>query len=94
MRASDEQLLPIRDRVGILPPLAQTRGFRCASLLVNRTIGLECATTGWETRAAMEASRWAADDMRSRATTDVRGEIVEVHESHPAYAHLHVPEMA
>jgi quinol monooxygenase YgiN len=81
-------------RVGILPRLEQTRGFCSASLLVNRSTGLGCATTVWESRAAMEASRSAADDMRSRAASDARGEILDVHEFDLAYAHLHVPEMA
>jgi len=81
-------------RVGILPELEQTPGFCSASLLVNRSSGLGCATTAWETRAAMEASRSAADDMRSRAASDAGGEIVDVHEFDLAYAHLHVPEMA
>ena len=139
MRASDEQLRPIRDRgrdilggsmqvdeweiavmhrsqhgescrvswlqgdldamtetfrAGMLAELEQTPGFCSASLLVNRSTGLGCATTAWETRAAMEASRSAAEDMRSRTATDAGGEIVEVHEFDLAYAHLHVPEMA
>jgi len=81
-------------RVAILPVLEQTPGFCSASLLVNRSTGLACVTTGWETRAAMEASRSAADDMRSRAARDAGGEIVEVHEFDLVYAHLHVPEMA
>ena len=81
-------------RVGILPKLEQTAGFCSASLLVVRSAGLGCATTAWETRAAMEASRSAADDMRSRTASDVGGEIVDVHEFDLAYAHLHVPEMA
>jgi hypothetical protein len=81
-------------RVGILPELEQTRGFCSASLLVNRSTGLGCATTAWETRDAMEGSRSSADDMRSRAARDAGGEIVEVHEYELAYAHLHVPEMA
>jgi hypothetical protein len=42
----------------------------------------------------MEASRLAADGMRSRVVSDAGGEIVEVHEFDLAYAHLHVPEMA
>ena len=137
MRASDEQLRPIRDRgrdilggsmqvdeweiavmhrsyhgeccrvtwlqgdldamtetfrVGMLPELEQTPGFCSASLLVNRSTGLGCATTAWETRAAMGASRSAA--MRSRAASTAGGEILEVHEFDLAYAHLHVPEMA
>jgi heme-degrading monooxygenase HmoA len=139
MRASDEQLRPIRDRgrdifggsmqvdeweiavmhrthhgeccrvswlqgdldamtetfrIGILPQLEQIPGFCSASLLVNRSTGLGCATTAWETRAAMEASRSAADEMRGRVAADVGGEIVDVHEFDLAYAHLHVPEMA
>ena len=81
-------------RFGILPHLEQTPGFCSASLLLNRLTGLACATTAWETRAAMEASRSAADDMRSRAAADAGGDIVAVHEFDLAYAHLHVPEMA
>jgi heme-degrading monooxygenase HmoA len=81
-------------RVGILPQLEQTPGFCSASLLVNRSTGQGCATTTWESRAAMEASRAAADEMRIRAATDAGGEIIEVHEFELAYAHLHVPEMA
>lgn len=139
MRASDEQLRPIRDRgrdilggsmqmdeweiavmhrthhgecgrvswlqgdldamtetfkVAILPDLQQTPGFCSASLLVDRSSGLGCATTVWETREAMEASRASADAMRTRTVNDAGGEVVEVHEFELAYAHLHVPEMA
>ncbi len=61
---------------------------------MNRSAGLGCATTAWETRVAMEASRASADDMRSRAASDAGGDIVDVHEFDLAYAHLHVPEMA
>jgi heme-degrading monooxygenase HmoA len=81
-------------RMGILPELEQTRGFCSASLLVDRSSGLGCATTAWETREAMEASRAAADEMRSRAASEASGEIADVHEFDLAYAHLHVPEMA
>ena len=81
-------------RVGVLPQLEQTPGFCSASLLVNRSTGLGCATTVWETRAALEASRSAADDMRQRTASDAGAEIVDVHEFDLAYAHLHVPEMA
>lgn len=81
-------------RVGILPELTQLPGFCSASLMVNRTTGVGCATTAWESRTAMEASRSAADALRSRAAADVGGEIVDVHEFDLVYAHLHVPEMA
>src|SRR6478735_3722457 len=81
-------------RVGIMPELEQTPGFCSASLLLNRATGMGCATTAWETRDAMEASRASANDLRSRAAQEAGGEIVEVHEFDLAYAHLHVPEMA
>jgi hypothetical protein len=80
-------------RVGILGELEQTAGFCSASLLLNHTAGLGCATTSWETRKAMEASRPAADDMRGRAARESGGEIIDVREFELAYAHLHVPEM-
>jgi heme-degrading monooxygenase HmoA len=81
-------------RVGIMPELERTPGFCSASLLVNRSTGLGCATTAWETRGDMAASRSSADDMRSRTASEAGGEIVDVHEFDLAYAHLHVPEMA
>lgn len=81
-------------RMGILPQLEETPGFCSASLLVNRTSGIGCATTCWESREAMESSRTAADDMRRRAADDSGGSIVDVREYELAYAHLHVPEMA
>lgn len=81
-------------RLGNLPDLEETAGFCSASLLVDRSAGLACATTTWENRAAMEASRSAADDMRNRTASEAGGEIVDVHEYDLAYAHLHVPEMA
>jgi quinol monooxygenase YgiN len=81
-------------RTGILPDLERTDGFCSASLLVDRSAGLGCATTTWESREAMEASRSAADEMRKRTASDAGAEIVEVHEFELAYAHLHVPEMA
>ena len=77
-----------------LPELEQIPGFCSASLLVNRSTGLACATTAWESRAAMEASRSPSDELRSRTAREAGGEIVEVHEFDLAYAHLHVPEMA
>lgn len=81
-------------RVGILPDLQQTPGFCSASLMLDRASGVGCATTTWESRAAMEASRAGADELRHRAAADARGEIVDVHEFDLVHAHLHVPEMA
>ena len=81
-------------RVAILPALEQTDGFCSASLLMNRESGIGCASTVWQDRAAMEASRSSADTMRNQTAADAGGEIIEVHEFDLAYAHLHVPEMA
>ena len=81
-------------RLGILPSLEQVPGFCSASLLLDRADGIGCVTATYESRAAMEASRATADDLRRRAATDSGGEIVDVHEFDLAYAHLHVPEMA
>jgi hypothetical protein len=81
-------------RVGILPELEQTPGFCSASLLVNRTTGLCCATTAWGTREAMEVSRPTADSMRTRTAKEAGGDILDVRGFELAYAHLHVPEMA
>ena len=81
-------------RVSVLPDLERTRGFCCASLLVNPSTGLGCATTAWQTRAAMDGSRSAGDDLRRRAARDAGAEILQVHEYDLAYAHLHIPEMA
>jgi heme-degrading monooxygenase HmoA len=81
-------------RLGILPDLQQTPGFCNASLLLDRASGIGCATTTWESRAAMEASRAGADELRRRAATDSGGAIVDVHEFDLVHAHLHVPEMA
>ena len=81
-------------RTDILPRLEQTSGFCSASLMANRSTGLGCATTVWESREAMEASRSAADEMRRQVADDAGGQIIDVHQLDLAYAHLHVPEMA
>ncbi|KAA1418937.1 hypothetical protein F0U44_10720 [Nocardioides humilatus] len=81
-------------RVAILLMLGETSGFCSASLLVDRASGLACATTAWETRAAMHASRDTANDLRSRMARESGGMVVDVHEFDLAYAHLHIPQMA
>lgn len=81
-------------RVAAIPALEQMPGFCSASLLVNRDTGLACATTCWESKAAMGASSTAADELRGRIATEAGGEVLEVKEFELAYAHLHVPQMA
>jgi heme-degrading monooxygenase HmoA len=81
-------------RDAIMPRLEQMTGFCSASLLLNRSTGTGCATTTWESRAAMSASSSAANDMRNQTANASGGQLVDVHEFDLAYAHLHVPEMA
>lgn len=81
-------------RIAILPQLAQLSGFCSASLLVDTAGELCCATTAWDTRASMAASRTTADEMRTRVAAESEGTVIEVDEFDLVYAHLHVPEMA
>ena len=55
-RRNDVDAMTEMFRASILPELEQTPGFCSGSLLVNRSSGLGCATTAWESREAMEAS--------------------------------------
>ena len=80
MRASDEQLLPIRARgQEILGGSMQVDEWEIA--VMHRTHHGECCRVSW-----------LQGDLD--AMTDTGGEIVDVHEFDLAYAHLHVPEMA
>jgi quinol monooxygenase YgiN len=81
-------------RIAILPELEQLAGFCSASLLLDRSTGLACATSVWESHDAMVASRAPAGALRSRAAREIRGQIDDVQEFELAHAHLHVPEMA
>jgi heme-degrading monooxygenase HmoA len=81
-------------KLGVLPQADQIQGFCSASLLVNRETGRTVATTSWDSREAMEASRAEADKMRSGFTEEVPSRIVDVCEFEVALAHLHAPEMA
>lgn len=80
-------------RFAVLPALGQIHGFCAASLLVNASSGIGCATSCWESHEAMQASRTAAAELRNRTAEDARGEVLDVHEFDLAYAHLHVPEL-
>lgn len=80
-------------RMVTLPRLDHIAGFVSASLLVDRDKGLAAASTVWENRDAMVASRAEADRLRQEIKDETRGEILEVAEFELVLAHLHVPEM-
>lgn len=80
-------------RWGALPNIEATPGFCSASLLLNRSTGISCVTTCWETAADLDSSREMADSVRARAMSDSNSQILDVIEFELAYAHLHVPEL-
>jgi len=91
--AGDVDTMTATFRTVLLSRLEELDGFCSASLLVDRDAGLCCATTTWETRDTMEASRATAGEMRTRLAKEAAGHVADVHEFDLAYAHLHVPEM-
>lgn len=81
-------------KLGILPKAEQMEGFCSGSLMVNRETGMAVGTITFDSRAAMEATREKAAQLRSGATQEINVEILDVREFELALAHLHAPEMA
>jgi len=86
----DEAIEFFRDQV--LPVAETMDGFCSASLMVDRRSGRAVSSTSWDSRAAMEASRPMATQLRERAAQKAAARIVEVAEFELALAHLRVPE--
>ncbi|MCE5292209.1 MAG: hypothetical protein LLG14_23640 [Nocardiaceae bacterium] len=81
-------------RFGVLPECERMEGFCSASMFIDRNNGRCVTATAWDSRETMEASRTAANSLRSSAARDIGAEIVEVGEFDLALAHLRVPELA
>lgn len=81
-------------RLGVLPRMQELDGFCSASFMVNREAGRAVGTVTFESRAHVEASRDAAANIRTKATSELGANVDEVAELEVALAHLHVPEMA
>jgi heme-degrading monooxygenase HmoA len=77
-----------------LPQIEELNGFCSASFMVNRTTGRAVSSACFESRAAMEASREAASQIRTAGTTKAHATVLDVGEFDLAVAHLRVPEMA
>jgi quinol monooxygenase YgiN len=81
-------------KTDVLPQVEQMDGFCSASLFVDRATGRAVSATAWDSRAAMEASRERANQLRTSTADRIRAQIVDVIEFDLAVAHLRVPEMA
>lgn len=81
-------------RMVALPEMESIAGFCSASLMVNRATGNSVSSACYESRAAMEASRRQAEEMRNRIAEQSGARVMEVAEFELAVAHLRVPEMA
>ena len=80
-------------KTSILPAMEQLDGFCSASLLVSRDSGRAVSSVTYDSIAAMERTRDAADSLRSASARDAGVEVLEVGEFELALAHLRVPEM-
>lgn len=77
----------------VIPRLEAMSGFGSCSFLVNRTTGLAVGTFAFDTRAALEASRAGATEVRTAVVQQLGATVEDVHEFELAIAHLRVPEL-
>lgn len=75
-----------------LPALELLDGFCSAALLVDRTKGSGVSTVVFDSRAALEASRLAADEIRRTSAAKAGAQIVDVRESEIVLAGIRAPE--
>lgn len=77
----------------VLPTLEGWDGFCSANLMISRDSGRIVGTVTFESRAQLEATREAANDLRQRASERLNAKVDDVAEMEVAMAHLHVPEL-
>jgi quinol monooxygenase YgiN len=80
-------------RSEVLPVAESMDGFCSASLMVDRVAGRAVSSVTWDSRKAMEDSRDAATQLRSKVADQAGAEIEDVKEFEMALAHLRVPEL-
>jgi heme-degrading monooxygenase HmoA len=81
-------------KMAVLPRLQEMDGFCSSSLMIDRDAGRVVGTVVFDSRAALEASRNAAQGIRERVASELGATVDKVEEMEMAFAHLHVPEMA
>lgn len=77
----------------VIPRLETMPGFGSCSFLVDRGTGRAVGTFAFDTRAALEASRAAATEVRTAVVRQLGATVEDVHEFELALAHLRVPEL-
>ena len=82
-----------RFRSEVLPTAEGMAGFCSASLMVDRQSGRAVSSVTWDSREAMEDSREAATQLRSRVAKASGAQIQDVAEFDLVLAHLRVPEL-
>ena len=82
-----------RFRSDVLPTAEGMAGFCSASLMVNRQSGRAVSTVTWDSREAMERSRLAAAQLRTKVAEASGAQIQDVAEFDLVLAHLRVPEL-
>ena len=68
-------------------------GFRSASMFLDRRDGRVVTSVTYDSRAALERTRHAADALRRSVAQEYGAEVLEVAEFDLVLAHLHVPEL-
>ncbi|MBJ8348548.1 hypothetical protein JGU72_28070 [Antrihabitans sp. YC2-6] len=80
-------------RLSSIPALEELEGFCSASLMIDRSEGIACASVTYDSAEAMERTRGEAGTIREAGTADAGAEVLEVCEFELTLAHLHVPEL-
>lgn len=82
-----------RVRHPLLTEFESVEGFCGASVFVDRLERELCSTATFESRAALDAGREAAEAARARTVRETGIEFLEIAEFELAVAHLRVPEL-
>ena len=80
-------------RTQALPVIEQLDGFCSASMLIDRMTGRACGTVAFESRAACEATRELAAQIRAETASKAGVSITDVAEFELVLAHLRLPEL-
>lgn len=80
-------------RMVALPKIEELDGFCSASFMVDRNTGRAVSSACFESRAALDASREAGNQIRAAGTKEAGAMVVEVLEFELVVARLRVPEM-